>query len=454
MTSRCEFGRVESRPTDRQTIARERPRVGDPFTHLHVHTEYSMLDGAARLDELVAKAVADGQPAIGITDHGNMYGVLDFYKECQQPRRQAGHRHRGLHGPRPPHRAPDAPGTPGRLGRRHRGRQQALLPPHPARRDRRPGYRNLIQLSSQAYLEGYYYKPRLDWELLERHAAGVIATTGCLGGHVLQALLRGDTAGATAQGGPAAGHLRQRQPVRRAAGPRPGRTAPHQPAAHRARPPHRRAAARDQRLALHPPRRPRGPRRPAVRADAVDARRIPKRFKFEGHEHYLKTADEMRWLFRDHPEACDNTLWIAERADVTIEFGKAPLPDFPIPDGFAGVDEYLRHLTFDGARARWGDELAADVVQRLDFELVDDRDDGLQRLLPHRLGPDRPRPRAGHPGRPRPRLGRRLCRGLLPAHHRPRPDPLRPAVRALPQPSRGSRCPTSTWTSTPAAATR
>ena len=76
--------------------------MGDSFTHLHVHTEFSMLDGAARLDELVAKAVADGQPAVGITDHGNMYGVLEFYKECRDAGRQADHRHRGLHGLREP----------------------------------------------------------------------------------------------------------------------------------------------------------------------------------------------------------------------------------------------------------------------------------------------------------------------------------------------------------------
>ena len=109
----------------------------DSFTHLHVHTEFSMLDGAARLDELVAKAVADGQPAIGITDHGNMYGTLEFYKECNKQgvkpiigtEAYMAHDHRvGAPGPAGPHR---------RLGRRHRGRQEALLPPDPAGRERR-----------------------------------------------------------------------------------------------------------------------------------------------------------------------------------------------------------------------------------------------------------------------------------------------------------------------------
>ena len=83
----------------------------------------------------------------------------------------------------------------------------------------------------------------------------------------------------------------------------------------------------------------------------------PKRFKFEGHEHYLKTADEMRYLFRDVPEACDNTLWIAERADVTIDFGDALLPNFPLPEGFTDDTSYLAHVTWQGARERWGDDI-------------------------------------------------------------------------------------------------
>ena len=95
----------------------------------------------------------------------------------------------------------------------------------------------------------------------------------------------------------------------------------------------------------------------------------PKRFKFEGHEHYLKTSAEMRYLFRDFPEACDNTLWIAERADVNIEFGKPLLPNFPIPEGFDDDAGYLDHLTWKGAKERWGDTLPATVVERLAYEL-------------------------------------------------------------------------------------
>jgi DNA polymerase-3 subunit alpha len=95
----------------------------------------------------------------------------------------------------------------------------------------------------------------------------------------------------------------------------------------------------------------------------------PRRFKFESHEHYLKTAAEMRHLFRDAPEACDNTLWIAERADVEIEFGKPKLPSLPRPDGFADADGYLRHLTYCGAESRYGAPVPERVVERLEYEL-------------------------------------------------------------------------------------
>ena len=167
----------------------------DSFTHLHVHTEFSMLDGAARLDEMVAKAVSDGMPAIGMTDHGNMYGTLDFYKECNKQgikpiigtEAYMAHDHRS-----------ERPTRRGRLddsgGDTEGGKKLyyhlTLLA------ENQTGYRNLIQLSSLAFMEGYYYKPRMDWELLEKYSDGLIATTGCLGGHVLQSLLNGDEKGA------------------------------------------------------------------------------------------------------------------------------------------------------------------------------------------------------------------------------------------------------------------
>jgi hypothetical protein len=169
--------------------------VSDSFTHLHVHTEFSMLDGAARLDEMVAKAVADGMPAIGMTDHGNMYGTLDFYKECNKQgikpiigtEAYMAHDHRSER-PTRRGRVDDSGGD--TEGGKKLYYHLTLLA------ENQTGYKNLIQLSSLAIMEGYYYKPRMDWELLQQHSDGLIATTGCLGGHVLQSLLQGDERGA------------------------------------------------------------------------------------------------------------------------------------------------------------------------------------------------------------------------------------------------------------------
>ncbi len=343
------------------------------FTHLHTHTEFSMLDGAARVGDLVAAAVADGQPALGITDHGNMYGVLDFYKACRD------------HGIVPiigtesymagksRHERPVRRGRMDDTGGDTEGGQKlyyhlTLLA------ETVDGYRNLMQLSTAAYLEGYYYKPRVDWELLERHHEGIIATTGCLGGVVLQALLAGDVAEAE----------------RRAARLQDifGRAnlfvelQDHGIAdQHRTNPQLVEIARR-----LHAPLLATNDSHYTHREDAVAHDALlcvqtgallsdTNRFKFQGTEHYLKTAAEMRHLFREVPEACDNTLLIAERADVQIELGRPSLPEFPVPEGFEGdayedrALAYLRDLTMEGARQRYGTPLPPEVVERLDYEL-------------------------------------------------------------------------------------
>ena len=341
--------------------------MGDSFTHLHVHTEFSMLDGAARLDDLVAKAVADGQPALGITDHGNMYGVLEFFKECRAQgvkpvigtEAYMAYENRAE---RPPRRGRVDDSGGDTEGGKKLYYHLTLL----AESDQ--GYRNLIQLASLAFMEGYYYKPRMDWELLARYHHGLIATTGCLGGHVLQSLLQGDEAGALDKAARLQdifgkdnlfvelqdhGLQAQRDTnpklveiARKIGAPLIATNDSHY--VHRED-----HEAHDALLCVQ------------TGATLSD----PKRFKFEGQEHYLKTAAEMRYLFRDLPEACDNTLWVAERADVDIEFGKPQLPDFPIPDGFIDAAAYLDHLTWEGAKVRWGSELSPSVVERVAYEL-------------------------------------------------------------------------------------
>jgi len=306
-----------------------------------------MLDGAARVQEIVAKAVGDGMPAIGITDHGNMYGILDFYKECHaqgitpvlgtELYMASESRHE-----RPARRGRvDDTGGEGERGEKLYYHLTALA-------ENTQGYHNLIKLSSDAYLSGYWYKPRADWELLDRYHEGLIVTTGCLGGLVLQSLLRDDFKGAVEK----AARLQDIF----------GRDSMFVelqdhglPEQHRTNP-----------LLLDLSRRIQAPllatndshythRSDALSHDALlcvqtgSLRDDPDRFKFHGDEHFLKTAAEMRSLFSELPEACDNTLWIAERAKVEIEFGKPELPAFPLPDGYADADSYLRRLTFQGA---------------------------------------------------------------------------------------------------------
>jgi len=341
--------------------------LGDSFTHLHVHTEFSMLDGASRLNELVGKASEEGMPALGITDHGNMYGILDFYRECNE------------HGIKP------IIGTEAYMAHEHRTER-------PSRRgkiddsggdtetggkvyyhltllaENNDGYKNLIKLSSLAFLEGYYYQPRMDWELLARHSKGLIATSGCLGGHVLQRLMKGDTAGAQQCAGRLQeifgkdnffielqdhGIAEQRQTnpqlvelAKKIGAPLLATNDTHYTHKHD-------HEAHDALLCVQ------------TGCTIAD----PNRFKFEGTEHYLKSAHEMRYLFREQPTACDNTLWIAERANVEIEFGKPVLPNFELPSGFADETAYLKHLTMEGAAKRWGASIPPSVVERLGYEL-------------------------------------------------------------------------------------
>ena len=339
----------------------------DSFVHLHQHTEYSMLDGAARIGDVVAAAVADGQPAMGITDHGNMYGILDFYKECRKQGvtpilgTEAYMAHDSRH-ERPPRRGKvDDSGGEVDGGRKLYYHLTLLA-------EDATGYRNLIQLASRAYMEGYYYKPRVDWETLAEHHEGVIATTGCLGGHVLQSLMNEGFDAALAK----AARLQDIF----------GRDnlfveiQDHGLADQKRTNPQLLEIARK----IQAPLLATNDSHYVHRGDALAHDALlcvqtgslvsdPDRFKFDSDEHYIKSAAEMRHVFAEVPESCDNTLWIAERCDVEISFGKPQLPNFPLPDGFTDDAEYLEHLTFAGARERWGEQLPDNVVERLAYEL-------------------------------------------------------------------------------------
>ncbi|WP_419926529.1 DNA polymerase III subunit alpha [Candidatus Poriferisocius sp.] len=341
--------------------------MSDSFTHLHVHTEYSILDGASRVGDLVKAAAADGQPALGITDHGNMYGVIDFYRACRAEgvkpiigtEAYMAHENRSE---RPPRRGKMDDGGGSTEGGAKLYYHLTLLAEDNA------GYKNLIQLSSRAFLEGYYYKPRLDWDLLAEHSDGLIATTGCLGGHVLQSLLRDEYEEAVAKAARLQdifGKDNLFVEIQDHGIPEQQRTNPEllRLAEQIGAP----LLATNDSHYTH--------RSDAEAHDALLCVQTgslvsdPDRLRFHGNEHYLKSSAEMRGLFAELGPACDNTLWIAERADVEIEFGNPQLPDFPIPEGFETADDYLRELTLKGAESRWGRPLSDGAADRLAYEL-------------------------------------------------------------------------------------
>ncbi|MGI9667964.1 MAG: DNA polymerase III subunit alpha [Acidimicrobiia bacterium] len=340
--------------------------MADSFAHLHVHTEFSMLDGAARVKDLVKAVKADNQPAVAITDHGVLYGVVDFVKAASAE---------GIN----PIIGIEAYVTPGsrfdRPARRDDVRYHMTL-----LAENETGYRNLMKLASSAYEDGYYYKPRMDAELLTQYSGGLIATTGCLGGHVPQLLGVDESADDDQRG-----QDRDFEAALEAAGMYQdifGRDNFFIELQDHGIPAQRKIMSD----LLDIGRRIDAPLLAAndshyTRADEADAhdallciqtgssKSEEKRFKFHSDEFYIKSAAQMRALFPhdEYPDACDNTLWIAERAHVDIEFGNPLLPQFPVPDGF-NEETYLRHLVMEGATARYG-TLDNETRDRIDYEL-------------------------------------------------------------------------------------
>ncbi|MBT5084780.1 MAG: PHP domain-containing protein, partial [Actinobacteria bacterium] len=276
--------------------------MADSFTHLHVHTEYSMLDGAARIDDLVTAAVADGQSALGITDHGNMYGILDFYRAChaQGVKPILGTEAYMAYDSR--HERPSRRGRVDDSGG-DTGKGRKLYYHLTLLAENQTGYRNLIQVASRAFMEGYYYKPRVDWEVLSDHHEGLIATTGCLGGQVLQALMADDYEGAKAK----AARLQDIFGRESLFVELQDHDIPEQ---HRTNPQLIKLAKEIGAPLLATNDSHYTHQHDAKNHDALlcvqtsSLMKDPNRFKFHGDQHYLKSAYEMRNLFSEVPESC------------------------------------------------------------------------------------------------------------------------------------------------------
>ncbi|MBI4636309.1 MAG: DNA polymerase III subunit alpha [Candidatus Rokubacteria bacterium] len=326
------------------------------FVHLHVHSEYSLLDGAAQLEKLVQKARDLRFPAIALTDHGNLFGAIDFYLAAQKAGIKpiigcelyiapGSRRERGSH-------------DGGYEGANHLTVLVASL----------MGYRNLIKLVSKAYLEGFYYKPRVDKELLATHAEGLLVLSGCLNSEVSRLISAGESDKARQTAGwyqevfgkdhyamevQAHGLAEQarvtEETVRlaRALGaPVVGTNDSHYLEAGHAR-------AHEALLCIQ------------TGATLTDA----NHWRFSTDQFYLKSADEMARVFADLPEAHRNTLAIAERCNLSLEFGAFHLPRYVVPDGQT-LDTYLQERAREGLHQRYGSNPGDAIEARLNHELA------------------------------------------------------------------------------------
>jgi len=321
------------------------------FVHLHVHTEFSLLDGACRIDSLAKKVKAMGQEAVAVTDHGVMYGAVAFYKACKAegikpiigcevyvaPRAMTDKEH-GL----------DSDYT-----------HLILLCKN------EQGYKNLCYLESKAFTEGFYIKPRIDWALLHEHAQGLICLSGCVAGEIPQKILRGDYEGAKAR----ALELRelfgedfyleiQDHGLQEEQQASQGLISIHRETgiplvltndAHYTE--REDAYYQDVLMCIQ-------------MGKTVDD---PNRMRFESKELYLKDEEEMARLFPEYPEAMANTVEIAKRCNFDFEFGHYHLPRFKLPQGESDSYEYLKKLCDRGFAQRYpGRE---EVRAQLDYEL-------------------------------------------------------------------------------------
>jgi DNA polymerase-3 subunit alpha len=340
-------------------------RADDSFVHLHVHTEYSMLDGAARLDDLFAKTAELGMPALAMTDHGNVFGAYDFWKKAK------------AHGINPIigselYLAPGSRFDKTRVKWGSGGEDDVsgggAYTHMTVLATSTEGMHRLFKISSLASLEGYYYKPRADKELLAEHAKDMIGTTGCPSGEIQTYLRMGNYEAAKRS----AGEFRDIF----------GRDNFYCELMDHGIPIERRAQKDLIRLAremdipfiatndLHYTS-PEDAKAHEVLLCVQSGKTMadPQRFKFDAQDFYLKSPREMRELWREFPEACDNTLLIAERASMDFEEGRDLMPRVPVPEGYT-EDTWLREQVHAGLRDRFsGGPVPEGHTRQADYEV-------------------------------------------------------------------------------------
>ena len=392
-------------------------RQGRDFVHLHIHTEYSLLDGACRIDQLMDRVKECGQNAIAITDHGVMYGCVQFYKAAKKA------------GIKPIIGCEVYVATRTRFDKVNKidGNNHLIL-----LCKNETGYKNLIKMVSAAFVEGFYSKPRVDKQLLEQYHEGLICLSACLAGEIPQAILAGDyeRAKATAlwyQDLFGKGNyyielqdhgleedtivLPQLIKLARETGiPMAATNDSHYL---------RKDDAKMQSILL------------CIQTGKTiqDADRM----EFQTDEFYVKTTDEMYELFAMVPEACANTQKIADQCNFDFDFGHTKIPYYKAPNGMDN-QEFFEKLCWDGLERRYGPDVPPSNKDRLTYEIGVVKSMGYTNYYLIVWDYIKLRQESGHSGRPGPWLGRGQHRGLLCRHHRHRPHPLQPHLRAIPEP--------------------
>jgi DNA polymerase-3 subunit alpha len=324
------------------------------FVHLHNHSDFSLLDGAATVKKLVDKAAALGMNSLALTDHGNMFGVLHFYRTCKAAgiKPIIGSEFYVAPGSRQIKSGSDSSEKYSHL---------VLLAKN------MEGYKNLLTLSSLSYTEGFYYKPRIDHELIERYSEGLVATTACLAGEIPKLLLAGRADEAMERAGwfqeiYGKGNLYlelqdhgipEQKIVNRGLIDISKKTGIPLTCANDIHYIDREDAnAHDILICI----------------DTNKKKNEVKRLKFENDQFYMKSPEQMEELFSEVPEACRNTAAIAEKCNLELADLSPLLPDYSIPQEFSDPSEYLRHLTFQGLKERYS-EITAEIETRANKEL-------------------------------------------------------------------------------------
>ena len=323
------------------------------FVHLHIHSEYSLLDGANRIKDLPVRAKELGMDAIALTDHGVMYGAIDFYKACKKE------------GIKP------IIGCEVYVAPRSRFDKEPNIDNHYYHlillAKNQKGYQNLSKLVSIGFLEGYYYKPRIDLEVLEKYSEGLICLSACLAGAVNQALTNGENEKAEEI---ALWHKRvfgkdyyieiQNNGIKE-------QVLANQKLIQLARKLDIPLVATNDAHYLK--------REDSYNHEVLLCIQTGKRMsdidrmRFDTDELYVKSPEEMSEYFRAVPEAIENTIKIAEQCNVEFEFGHTILPNYNVPEKYATHEEYFKELCYEGIKKRYGENPSQEILHRTEYEL-------------------------------------------------------------------------------------